>query len=139
VLVAEDNPVNQSVMVRMLENLGHEPTVAADGQEVLQKVESREYDVILMDIQMPNLDGFEATSAIRAREKKALTGRIPIIAMTTHAITGYRKQCLDAEMDGYLSKPVKAAELSEAIEKVTTAKIRQAFSQSQPAGAPADA
>jgi PAS domain S-box-containing protein len=119
VLVAEDNQINQSVMTRMLEGLGHTPTIAQDGQEVLAKLADGEFDVILMDIQMPNMDGFEATAAIRLQEKKGKRRHMPIIAMTAHAITGYRKRCLDAEMDGYLSKPVRTVELAQVIESIT--------------------
>jgi CheY-like chemotaxis protein len=106
-------------MTRILEGLGHTPTIAPDGHEVLAKLADGEFDVILMDIQMPNMDGFEATAAIWLQEKKGRHRHMPIIAMTAHAITGYRKRCLDAEMDGYLSKPVRTTELAQVIESIT--------------------
>jgi signal transduction histidine kinase/CheY-like chemotaxis protein/streptogramin lyase len=124
ILVAEDNPVNQTVARRTLEKQGHTVVVADNGRHALQAFENGQFDLILMDVQMPEMDGFEAVAAIRERE--ALTsrgepgtgpgrGRIPIIAMTAYAMMGDRERCLKVGMDGYVSKPVQAAELLDAI------------------------
>jgi CheY-like chemotaxis protein len=114
ILLVEDNRVNQIFAVRLLEKEGHAVTVASNGREAVTKYESGDFDLILMDIQMPEMDGFEATAAIRAKEKES--GRcIPIIAMTAHAMKGDRERCIDAGMDGYISKPIKKAELLEEI------------------------
>jgi two-component system, sensor histidine kinase and response regulator len=117
VLLAEDHPVNQQLVVRLLEKRGYEVLVAADGQEAVDAAQGQCFDVVLMDIQMPRLGGFEATAAIRQLERA--TGlRTPIIAMTAHAMRGDRERCLDAGMDEYLSKPLAAEALYEAIERV---------------------
>jgi PAS domain S-box-containing protein len=116
VLLAEDNAVNQKLMVRLLEKQGHRVTVAGDGREVLAALERESFDVALMDVQMPEIDGFEATAAIRRGEQ--VTGRhLPIIAMTAHAMKGDRERCLKAGMDAYVSKPIQASELFEVLEK----------------------
>ena len=115
VLVAEDNPVNQKVTVAMLERLGHRPVVAADGLEAIAKWSETVFDLILMDVQMPNMDGLDATRQIRALESDGR--RIPIIAMTAHAMSGDRERCLEAGMDDYVSKPVTRARLEQALGK----------------------
>jgi CheY-like chemotaxis protein len=113
-LVAEDNRVNRQLALRLLEKQGHLVTLACDGAEALQKLEEQEFDAVLMDIQMPNMDGFQATAIIREREKTS--GRhLPIIALTAHAISGYREMCVNAGMDGYLSKPIQTQELYEVL------------------------
>ena len=113
-MLAEDNLVNQIVAKKMLEKLGYRADVAANGIEVLQALERRHYDVVLMDVQMPEMDGLEATSAIR---KKWPDWRQPvIIAMTASALKGDREMCLAAGMDGYISKPAKIEELKTALE-----------------------
>ncbi|HEV2350211.1 MAG TPA: response regulator [Terriglobia bacterium] len=113
ILLAEDNPVNQTLAIRLLEKQGHTVLVAGTGREALaalQEPSARGFDLILMDVQMPEMDGFEATTRIRKSEK--LTGqRIPIIAMTAHAMTGDRERCLAAGMDGYIAKPIHQDEL----------------------------
>ena len=122
ILLAEDNAVNQALAVRLLERRGHSVMVARNGREVLDMLEeagSRRFDAVLMDVQMPEMDGFEATAAIRARERAQGT-HIPIIAMTAHAMKGDRERCLEAGMDGYVSKPIRTTELLEAIEKHTS-------------------
>jgi PAS domain S-box-containing protein len=114
ILVAEDNRVNQRLVVRLLEKRGHDVLVAGNGQEALAALEEWSVDVVLMDVQMPVLDGLAATRAVRARE--AGTERhVPIIAMTAHALTGDREKCLEAGMDGYLTKPVRGDTLLAAI------------------------
>jgi two-component system, sensor histidine kinase and response regulator len=115
VLLAEDNAVNQKLASRLLEKRGHSVVVTATGRQAVEALEGQRFDLVLMDVQMPEMDGFEATAAIRTRE--CLTGsHIPVIAMTAHAMTGDRERCLAAGMDGYLSKPIHGKELFEAIE-----------------------
>ncbi len=117
VLLAEDNAVNQVLAVRLLEKRGHRVEVVADGEAAVRAVQQREYDVVLMDVQMPGMSGFEATAAVRAWEK-GRDRRIPIIALTAHAMKGDRERCLAADMDGYLSKPVRADELLPLVEEL---------------------
>ncbi len=117
VLLAEDNAVNQTLAVRLLEKRGYTVIAAGDGREAVEEFEKGQFDVILMDIQMPGMDGFAATAAIRGKEK--LTGgHIPIIAMTAHALKGDRERCISAGMDGYVSKPIRTSELFSTIESV---------------------
>ena len=113
-LLAEDNPVNQKLAVRLLQKQGWQVEVASNGREAVEKFRGRLFDVILMDVQMPEMDGFEATAEIRAVEA-ASGGHVPIIAMTAHAMKGDRERCLAAGMDGYLSKPIRPEELLHAI------------------------
>ena len=121
VMVVEDNPVNQQLAVRLLERRGHRVVVAADGREALAALEEGNFDAVLMDVQMPGLDGFQATAAIR--EKEIATGKhLRIIAMTAHALEGYRDRCRAAGMDGYVSKPVRAEEMFAAIENPDAAR-----------------
>jgi CheY-like chemotaxis protein len=108
VLLAEDRPVNQQVMLGMLEHLGYRADLASDGEEVLEALARQPYDVVLMDIQMPRMDGLETACRIR-RQKAGCQPRV--IALTAHAMSGDRERFLAAGMDGYLSKPVKMAEL----------------------------
>jgi two-component system, sensor histidine kinase and response regulator len=118
ILLAEDNSVNQRVALRMLEHEGHSVVVVGNGREVLTALEQETFQLVLMDIQMPHMDGLEATAAIRERER--VTGqRVPIVAMTAHAMSGDKERCLAAGMDGYLAKPVNKAELREAISRVS--------------------
>jgi CheY-like chemotaxis protein len=115
ILVAEDNAVNQTVARRTLEKQGHTVVVADNGRRALEAFENGPFDLILMDVQMPEMDGFEAVAAIREREALTSRGRIPIIAMTAHAMLGDRERCLKVGMDGYVAKPVQATELLDAI------------------------
>jgi PAS domain S-box-containing protein len=117
ILLAEDNLVNQKLASRLLENQGHTVVVAADGAQALGKLQKQSFDLVLMDAQMPVMDGFECTAAIR-RLEEATRAHIPIIAMTAHAMVGDRQRCLQAGMDGYIPKPVHAHELFETIETV---------------------
>jgi two-component system sensor histidine kinase/response regulator len=122
ILLAEDNRVNQRLAVGLLEKRGHVVTVAQNGVEVLQSLEKQTPDLILMDVQMPEMDGFETTVAIRAGERK--TGKhIPIVALTARAMSGDRERCEAAGMDGYVSKPLQAETFFAAIEEVL-AKLR---------------
>src|SRR5262249_28002510 len=117
VLVAEDNPVNQKLAVRLLQKQGHVATVVGDGQAAVEALQREPFDVVLMDVQMPVLGGFEATALIRRRE--AATGRrTPIIAMTANAMKGDREACLGAGMDGYVAKPVQGRQLADTLAEV---------------------
>lgn len=115
VLLAEDTPVNQRVAIRLLEQRGHAVVLANNGKEAVDALEREPFDLVLMDVQMPDMDGFEATAAIREKEKTS-GDRIPIVAMTANAMKGDREQCLDAGMDGYIAKPIRAQQLYEVIE-----------------------
>ncbi len=112
VLLAEDNHVNQRLGMRLLENRGHQVTLASNGREAVEALKESSYDLVLMDVQMPEMDGIEATLAIRAREAK-IGGRQHIVALTAHAMKGDERRCYEAGMDGYLSKPIRPAELDE--------------------------
>ena len=119
ILLAEDNYINQMVTVRILEGKGHRVVVGANGRLALEILERQAVDLVLMDIQMPEMDGFEATRAIRERE--AFTGaHLPIVALTAHATNGYRQRCLDAGMDDYLAKPVCSKDLLEVVNRTLT-------------------
>jgi CheY-like chemotaxis protein/HPt (histidine-containing phosphotransfer) domain-containing protein len=115
ILLAEDNIVNQRVAVGLLEGRGHRVTVAGNGCAALEAMSSQSFDVVLMDVQMPEMGGFEATARIRASEQGTGT-RIRIVAMTAHAMSGDRECCLAAGMDGYLAKPIDPAALFAAVE-----------------------
>ena len=119
ILLAEDNAVNQRVVLRLLEKKGHSLVIASNGIEAVEAFEREEFDAILMDVQMPAMGGFEATALIREKEKNR-AGRIPIIALTAHAMKGDRERCLDAGMDDYVSKPIQAKELFETIDRMAT-------------------
>ncbi len=120
VLVAEDNDVNQLVARRILEKLGHEVTIVGNGREALSAVQTGAFDLVAMDVQMPEMDGLDATAAIRRWEESA-GKHVPIVAMTAHAMKGDRERCLAAGMDGYVSKPIRAQELEKAISEVSVA------------------
>jgi two-component system sensor histidine kinase/response regulator len=114
ILVAEDNPVNQRLAEKVLQKMGHEVTLASTGTAAVAKWSSCEFDLIFMDVQMPDMDGFDATRAIRARE--LLTGtHVPVVAMTARAMLGDREACLEAGMDDYISKPVSARIIEQSI------------------------
>ena len=121
ILVAEDNLVNQTVVSRFLEKKGNHVTVVNNGREALLALERESFDLVLMDVQMPEMDGLEATTIIRAREQ-ADGGHLPVLALTAYAMKGDEDRCLHAGMDGYVSKPVRPEELFAAIELVLAAK-----------------
>jgi CheY-like chemotaxis protein len=117
VLLAEDNPVNQKVAVRLLQKRGHTVVTAANGVEAVEAFRRQPFDAVLMDVQMPEMDGFEATAAIREYERQ--TGvHTPVIALTAHALTGDRERCLDAGMDEYVTKPIQPALLFAVLERL---------------------
>jgi CheY-like chemotaxis protein len=116
ILLAEDNPVNQKLAKRMLEKRGHSVEIARNGVQALSRIQQDTFDLVLSDIQMPEMDGFEMVAAIREREKHT-GGHIPVIAMTALAMKGDRERCLQMGMDDYVSKPMQADELFEKIEK----------------------
>jgi PAS domain S-box-containing protein len=117
ILVVEDNMVNQKVAIRILEKLGYRADAVANGEEAIKALKTIPYDLVLMDVQMPEMNGFVATRIIRDPETTGLKHDIPIIAMTAHALKGDRERCLEAGMDDYVSKPVTAEALNEVVEK----------------------
>ena len=117
ILLAEDNPVNQAVALAMLQKLGYRADVVANGQEVIEALSRINHDLVLMDCQMPELDGFEATVLIRNSSTPVLNHGVPVIAMTANAMAGDRERCIRAGMDDYLSKPVKQKELEQALDR----------------------
>jgi CheY-like chemotaxis protein len=116
ILLAEDNRVNQALAVRLLQKRGYTVVVAGNGREALAALETQTFDLALMDVQMPEMDGLEATAAIREKEKTTAT-RLPIIALTAHAMKGDEARCLVAGMDGYIPKPISSRTLFETLEK----------------------
>ena len=117
VLLAEDNAVNRKVAVRLLEKRGHTVVAVEDGRQALRALDGERFDIALMDVQMPEMDGFEATAAVRARER-VQGGHLPIVALTAHAMKGDRERCLEAGMDAYVAKPVNAEELFATLERL---------------------
>jgi CheY-like chemotaxis protein len=115
VLLAEDNAVNRQIVLELLQTRGHSVKLAANGLEVLSALESEPFDVILMDVQMPEMDGFETAAVIRDRER-AGGAHTPIIALTGLASPSDRQRCLDAGMDSFLSKPIRSRDLFAAVE-----------------------
>jgi signal transduction histidine kinase/CheY-like chemotaxis protein len=121
ILLAEDNTVNQTLAVRLLEKRGYSVKVAGNGAAALEALEKEQFDIVLMDIQMPEMDGIQATKAIRAKEKLR-GGHLPIIAMTAHALKGDEERCISAGMDRYISKPIRTSELYSTIENLLAEK-----------------
>jgi hypothetical protein len=122
VLLAEDNDVNATVAKRWLQNWGCQCRAVVNGNDVLAAMEAEAFDLVLMDVSMPDLDGYEATRIIRLREFTANSRRVPIIAMTAHALEGDRDRCLEAGMDDYVSKPFNATELLDKIRRWTASR-----------------
>ena len=131
VLIAEDNQVNQLVATRIFEKLGYQPTVVGNGREAVSAVQGRKFDLVAMDVQMPEMDGLEATAAIRAWEKTTGSHTL-IVAMTAHAMKGDRERCLEAGMDGYASKPIRIKELQDVIDQLTQPAQSTHVSESTP-------
>jgi PAS domain S-box-containing protein len=121
ILLAEDNSINQKLATRLLDRLGHRVVLAKNGREAVDALEGGWFDLVLMDVQMPDMDGFTATAAIRAKEKVSKT-HIPIVAMTAHAMTGDRERCFEAGMDDYIAKPINPGVLWETIERIGVAR-----------------
>ncbi len=115
ILVAEDNKVNQIVVRRILEKNGHQVIIANNGQEALDKIVDGNFDIVLMDVQMPIMDGLQATAALREREKEEGLPHLPVISLTAHAMIGDRERCLESGADGYVTKPINAQELAGAM------------------------
>jgi len=135
ILLAEDHPVNRQVTVGLLEHLGYEADLASNGREVLEVLECQAYDVILMDVQMPEMDGLEVTRRIRSQ----FAGRAQpkIIALTAHAMPGDRERCLAAGMDGYLSKPLQVADLKSTLAAISLRGAREGWKEEEPEILPA--
>ncbi|HKV68505.1 MAG TPA: response regulator, partial [Gaiellales bacterium] len=131
-LLAEDNFVNQKLAVTMLQKRGHKVTVANDGVEALALLERESFDLVFMDVHMPNMGGFEATAEIRRREKAHGLPRIPIVALTALAMTGDREKCLEAGMDAYLTKPISARDLFSVLTQLLPASASGATSIAAP-------
>jgi signal transduction histidine kinase/DNA-binding response OmpR family regulator len=117
ILLAEDNPVNQQVLTLLLEKTGHQVRAVGNGREALEALENEKFDLVLMDVQMPEMDGLRATRLLRAREK-AIGGRVPVVAVTANMLDGERQRCLTAGMDDYLAKPIRKDELLATIHRV---------------------
>jgi CheY-like chemotaxis protein len=117
ILLAEDNVINCAVATGMLSKHGHEVVHAANGREAVEALERERFDIVLMDIQMPEMDGFEATACIHELEKSG-TAKTPIVAMTAHAMAGDRERCLAAGMDDYISKPLRKEELLAVLDRI---------------------
>jgi two-component system sensor kinase len=117
VLLVEDGPVNQEVAQGLLEMQGYHVEIANNGREAIEVLEQRTFDVVLMDLEMPEMDGLTATAEIRRREQQT-DSRMPIIAMTAHAVSSLREQCFEMGMDGYLTKPIQPQELFDVLERV---------------------
>jgi CheY-like chemotaxis protein len=116
VLVAEDNPVNQRIAQQMLRKRKLEVTLADDGRQAVSAFEAARFDLVLMDVQMPEMNGFDAVAAIRALEHAQGRPHTPIVAVTAHAMHGDRERCLEAGMDAYLSKPIRTQQLYDLVD-----------------------
>ena len=137
-LLAEDNVINQRLMLRLLDKVGHAVTVVRNGRAALDAIASGSYDMVLMDIQMPEMDGFEVATVIRERERA--TGKhLPLVALTAHAMRGDRERCLQAGFDGYVSKPIRFQELFDTIDALAPAAGNSSPPPGRPAATPAAA
>jgi CheY-like chemotaxis protein len=135
ILLVEDNAVNRTLAVRLLEKRGHTVSAAGEGQAALEALEKDSFDLVLMDIQMPIMDGFQATAAIRAKEKLA-GGHLPIVAMTAHALKADQERCFAVGMDDYVSKPIRTSELFAAINRAVGKSSSPAATHETPASVP---
>jgi CheY-like chemotaxis protein len=117
VLVAEDNPVNALGIQAVLENLGCQAKVVSDGRQAVEELRRQSFDLVLMDCQMPELDGFKATEELRRREQTEHLPRVPVVALTAYAMQGDRERCLSAGMDDYLSKPVNQGQIADVLRR----------------------
>lgn len=117
ILVVEDNAMNQELVCSLLDYLGYRFYVSHDGKEAVQICRGRCFDLILMDCQMPNMDGFEATAQIRQIEQENGTARTPIVALTASSVDGDRERCLESGMDDYLSKPFRVSDVKEKLQR----------------------
>jgi two-component system, sensor histidine kinase and response regulator len=135
ILLVEDNAVNQKLAARLLEKRGHTVAIAGNGKEALAALEKQSFDLVFMDVQMPEMDGFEATAAIRGKEKTS-GNHLPIIAMTAHAMAGDRERCLEAGMDDYITKPIRLEELDTLLKgfspEASTLEVIETASQKRP-------
>ena len=118
VLVAEDNPLNQMMATRILHRLGHTGVVVADGATALRCLDQVQFDLVLMDVMMPNMDGLEALAALREREKRRRGPRLPVFLVTSHDLPGDRERLLQAGADGYVAKPISVDALQTEIDRV---------------------
>lgn len=134
ILLAEDNGVNRKLAMALLEKRGHEVVSADNGREAVRAATGGEFDLALMDVQMPVMDGFEATAAIRAQEHRSDRNRLPIIAVTAKAMKGDRDRCLAAGMDGYVSKPIRPPELDAEIRRVVPTEVSASQTPDAPSG-----
>ncbi|MCG8450089.1 MAG: response regulator, partial [Pirellulales bacterium] len=138
ILLAEDNAINQMYMVELIKQLGCTSDVASNGVEVLDALQRAKYDLVLMDCQMPEMDGFDATRRIRQLEAEgSLDGHLPIVALTANAVKGDRQRCLDAGMDDYLSKPVQTTQIIDILKRLLGSAPRQT-TEKQPEHIPSD-
>ena len=136
ILLAEDNPVNQMTATTMFEKLGHTVVVTNNGRQAIDKINEQPFDVVFMDVQMPEMDGVAATGEIRKQEQA--TGRhIPIVAMTAHAMKGDKEKCLEAGMDDYVSKPIRRKDLADVIARIVERFLTEAPAKGKPAAASA--
>ena len=118
VLVAEDNPINQTIATKLLKHLGHTGVVVKDGALALKCLQMAKFDLVLMDVMMPNMDGLEALAALREREQRTGSPRMPVLMVTSHALPGDRERLLSAGADGYVAKPIDADELQVEMRRV---------------------
>jgi len=132
ILLAEDNAINRTVVMRLLEKRGHEVVAVGDGRDALTRLQHERFDVALLDVQMPGLDGLEVASRVRARENVSGAERVPIVALTARALAGDRERCLASGMDEYLAKPVDARALFHALDRLIPHRAARS------AGAPSD-
>ena len=122
ILLAEDNPANQKILIRLLEKHGYIVAVVSNGRQALAALEQEQFDLALMDVQMPEIDGLAVVTMLRQREQQTGT-HMPIIAMTAHAMDGDRERCMQAGTDSYISKPFRVAELFAAIEQLISPQL----------------